>query len=143
MRMKLGERFVHLLEIGSLYARISFTVLNIKCNYLIKDRSFKQYAVGFTCFFYYIRPKVLMKYFCRGIYGLNICKVEVHLIARLSYASPPVQKLHPHSDIISKLYKPTFLATHLIAVLQSSGYSIFHGRRYSYSTRSSMTKLPY
>jgi len=30
------------------------------------------------------------------------------------YASPPVQKLHSHSDIIFQLYKP--------------GYSIFHSR---------------
>jgi len=45
----------------------------------------------------------------------------------LSYASPPAWKLHPHSDINSKLYKPTFLATHLIAVLQPSRYSVFHG----------------
>ena len=26
------------------------------------------------------------------------------------------------------LYKSTFLATHFLAVLQPSGYSIFHGR---------------
>jgi len=35
-------------------------------------------------------------------------------------------KLHPYSDIISKTYKSAFLATHLMAVLQPSGYSIFH-----------------
>jgi len=45
----------------------------------------------------------------------------------LSYASPPIWKLHPHGEIISKTYKPTFFATHLMAVLQPSRYSVFHG----------------
>ena len=31
----------------------------------------------------------------------------------LSYASPPIWKLHPYSDIISKLYKPIFHGSHL------------------------------
>ena len=31
----------------------------------------------------------------------------------LSYASPPIWKLHPHSDIISKSYKLTFHDDHL------------------------------
>jgi len=31
----------------------------------------------------------------------------------LSYASPPIWKLYLHSDIISKLYKPTFYNSHL------------------------------
>jgi len=36
------------------------------------------------------------------------------------------RKLHPCGDIISKLYKPTFFATCLMAVLQPSRYLIFH-----------------
>jgi len=45
------------------------------------------------------------------------------------YTSPPIWKLHPCSDIISELYKPAFhfLATYLMAVLQSSKYFVFHG----------------
>ena len=46
----------------------------------------------------------------------------------LSYVSPPVRKLHPCSNIISQLYKSTFLTTHLTAVLQPSRYSVFYGR---------------
>ena len=46
----------------------------------------------------------------------------------LSYASPPVWKLYPCSDIISKSYKLTFLAIYFIAVLQLFRYSVFHGR---------------
>ena len=45
----------------------------------------------------------------------------------LSYASPLVWKLHPHGEVTSKTYKPTFLTTHLMVVLQLSGYSVFHG----------------
>ena len=37
----------------------------------------------------------------------------------------------------------TFLTTHLIAVLQSSGYFIFHGKRYSYSIQSFIMELSY
>jgi len=35
-------------------------------------------------------------------------------------------KLHPHGDATSEPYKPTLLATRLMAVLQPSGYSVFH-----------------
>ena len=43
-------------------------------------------------------------------------------------------EIHPHSEVTSKHTSPpsmaaTFLTTHLMAVLQLSGYSIFHGRR--------------
>ena len=38
------------------------------------------------------------------------------------------RKLHPCGDVTSKIYKPTFLATHLMAVLQPSGYFVFHDR---------------
>ena len=31
----------------------------------------------------------------------------------MSYASLPIWKLHPHSDIISKLYKPAFHNSYL------------------------------
>ena len=44
----------------------------------------------------------------------------------LSYASPPIWKLHPCGDIISKLYKFTSLTTCLMAVLQLSRYSVFY-----------------
>ena len=46
----------------------------------------------------------------------------------LSYASPPIRKLHSHSDITSQLYKPTLLTTHLTAVMPLSRYSIFYNR---------------
>ena len=46
----------------------------------------------------------------------------------MSYVSLPVQKLHPHGDIVSQPYKLTFLTTCLVAVMQTSGYSIFHDR---------------
>jgi len=45
----------------------------------------------------------------------------------VSYTSPPVRKLHSRSEIISKTYKSTFLATCFMAVLQPSGYSVFYG----------------
>ena len=45
-----------------------------------------------------------------------ICHMQVHLSG----------KLHPRSDVTSKKYKPTFLTTHLMTVLQPSGYSISH-----------------
>ena len=51
----------------------------------------------------------------------------------LSYASLPVQKLHPCSNIISNYTSlpsmvATFLTTHLMVVLWPSRYFIFHGR---------------
>ena len=41
---------------------------------------------------------------------LTLCHMQVHLS----------RKLHPHGDVTSKKYKPTFLATCLMAVLQPS-----------------------
>ena len=58
-----------------------------------------------------------------GIFIVSMWKLSIYIVI-LSYASPPVRKLHSHSDIISQLYKPTFLATCLIAVLQPSEYSV-------------------
>ena len=49
---------------------------------------------------------------------LYSCHIQVHLSG----------KLHPCGDATSEPYKPTFLIAHLMAVLQPSGYSIFHGR---------------
>ena len=40
---------------------------------------------------------------------------------RVSYTSPLIQKLHPYGGVTSKTYKPTFLTTHLMAVLQLLG----------------------
>jgi len=31
----------------------------------------------------------------------------------VSYASPPIWKLHPHGEVISKTYKPAFHSGHL------------------------------
>ena len=49
----------------------------------------------------------------------------------LSYASPPVWKLHLHGEVTSKYTSlpsmaATFLTTHLMVVLQLSRYSVFH-----------------
>jgi len=44
----------------------------------------------------------------------------------LSYTSLLVWKLHPRGEVTFKTYKPTFLTTHLMAVLQLSGYFVFH-----------------
>ena len=64
----------------------------------------------------------------------------------LSYASPLIQKLHPHGEDTSKTYKPTFHGSHL-------SYNMSYGstatirvfclpwQRYFYSTQSSMTEL--
>jgi len=38
--------------------------------------------------------------------------------------SPLVQKLHPCGDIAFQPYEPTFLTTHLMAVVQPSRYSV-------------------
>ena len=63
------------------------------------------------------------------IWSLKVLQlVKQHFYCSLSYASPPIWKLHPYSDIISKLYKLTFLTTCLMVMLQPSRYSIFHGR---------------
>jgi len=45
----------------------------------------------------------------------------------VSYVSLLIWKLHLHSEVTSKTYKPTFLTTCLMAMLQPSGYSIFYG----------------
>ena len=65
----------------------------------------------------------------------------------LSYASPPVQKLHPHSDIISKLCKPTFHSGHFSHNTSYGGAATIWvfclpQQRYSYWTQSSMMELP-
>ena len=44
----------------------------------------------------------------------------------MSYTSPPVWKQHPCGETTSEPYKPTFLATCFMMVLQPSGYSVFH-----------------
>ena len=66
---------------------------------------------------YHIYSKFLN--ICKGepLFGF-LCHIQVYLSG----------KLHPHGDATSEPYKPTFLATSLMAVLQPSGYSIFHSR---------------
>jgi len=59
----------------------------------------------------------------------------------LSYASLLVQKLHPHSGITSKTYKPTFHSGHLscnTSYGSAATIQVFHlpWQKYSYSTRS-------
>ena len=47
----------------------------------------------------------------------------------ISYISPPIWKLHPHGDIISKLYKPTFHSGHLSHNMSYGGAAtlqVFH-----------------
>jgi len=68
-------------------------------------------------------------------------------IATILYASPPVQKLHLHSDIIFKLYKPIFYGGHLSCNTSYGGTATIQvfrllQWRYSYSTQSSITELP-
>ena len=62
------------------------------------------------------------------------------------YASPPIWKLHPHGDIISKLYKPAFYRGYLSCNISYGSTTIlwvfnFLWWRYFYSTWSSMTEL--
>ena len=64
----------------------------------------------------------------------------------LSYTSPPIQKLHPCGEVISKIYKSTFHSGHLSRNMSYNGATtiqVFYlpQRRYSYSTQSSMTEL--
>ena len=64
----------------------------------------------------------------------------------MSYASLPIQKLHPHGDIISELYKPAFHGGHLsynMSYSSAATIQIFRLSqwRYSYSTWSSMMEL--
>jgi len=73
-------------------------------------------------------------------------RVTVTSYDMVSYASPPVWKLHPHSDIISKLYKPAFRGGHLSCNMSYGSAAtlwVFHllWWRYSYSTWSSITEL--
>jgi len=73
--------------------------------------------------------------------------VALCLFDGLLYTSSFIWKLHPHSDIISKLYKPTFYSGHLFRNMPyGSAVTIwvFHllWQRYSYLTWSSMTELP-
>ena len=64
----------------------------------------------------------------------------------LSYASPPIQKLHLCGNIISKSYKPTFHSSHLSHnISYSSAATIWvfclPWQRYSYLTWSSIVEL--
>ena len=64
----------------------------------------------------------------------------------VSYASPLVQKLHPHSEVTSKTYKSAFHGGHLSCNTSHGGATtiwVFYlpWWRYFYSTRSSMTEL--
>ena len=61
------------------------------------------------------------------IVGEFLVDLKKKFSREVSYASLLIQKLHPHSEVTSKTYKPTFLAIHLIAILQPSRYSIFYG----------------
>ena len=65
---------------------------------------------------------------------------------KLLYASPPIQKLHSHSDITSQLYKPAFYSSHLSRNTSYSGTATIWvfclpQQRYSYSTWSFMMEL--
>jgi len=62
--------------------------------------------------------------------------MQVHLSGNNVSA---VKLLQSHTSLPSMA--ATFLATCLMAVLQPSRYSVFHGGEYSYSTQSFMTEL--
>ena len=64
----------------------------------------------------------------------------------MSYASPPIWKLHSCGEFTSKSYKPTFHSGHLSCNMSygsAATLQVFRlpQRRYSYSTRSSITEL--
>ena len=66
-------------------------------------------------------------------------RVESVLVSLLSYASLPIWKLHPHSNIISKSYKSTFHNGHLSHNMSYGSVAtlwVFYllQWRYSYST---------
>ena len=72
--------------------------------------------------------------------------IDHFFIPFLSYASPPIWKLHSHSDIIFKLCKPTFHGSYLSHNIPSSSTAtirVFHlpWQRYFYSTWSFIIKL--
>ena len=78
---------------------------------------------------------------------LSMQQPSVEHEVSMSYASPPIWKLHPCGDIISELYKPTFHSGHFSCNTSDDGTAtiwVFHlpQQRYSYSTQSSMTELP-
>ena len=50
---------------------------------------------------------------CSKQKSASITIEEYVLYGHVSYASPPIWKLHPHGDIISQLYKPAFYSSHL------------------------------
>ena len=59
------------------------------------------------------KNKILINYlFNFGHYTATVRETVMYSGVVL-YASPPIQKLHPCSDIISKLYKPIFHSSHL------------------------------
>ena len=61
--------------------------------------------------------------FKRSISFLVQCHIQVHLSGNnVPVVKPPLNHTSPPSTAA------TFLATHLMAVLQSSRYSVFHGR---------------
>jgi len=67
---------------------------------------------------------------------VNYCHMQVHLSGNnVSVVKPLPSHTSPPS------MAATFLVTRLRAVLQPSGYSVFHGGEYFYSTQSSMTEL--
>ena len=64
----------------------------------------------------------------------------------VSYASPLVQKLHLHSEVTSKSYKPVFHSGYLSCNMSYSSVATIQvfclpWQRYSYSTQSSMMEL--
>ena len=79
-----------------------------------------------------------------GILARNV--TQSYKIGKLSYASPSVWKLHPHSEVTPKTYKPTFHGSHLS---RNTSYGstatlwVFHlpWQGYSYLTQSSMMEL--
>jgi len=65
------------------FNNVSLTTLNTGYSYLIKNGSFKQYAIGLTCLlFYYIRFEALVRQFSKEAYDVNICRVKIHLVTR-------------------------------------------------------------
>jgi len=55
--------------------------------------------------------------------------IDLVISLLLSCASLPIQKLHPHGDITSQLYKPTFHSSYLSYNMPYSGAAtiqVFH-----------------
>ena len=109
----ISNNFIHPCQLDNL-KHCSFTDAGVALTHIIHSDWVKNLYTSIVAsdivqFFFSLNHQLLPLILNKADFNHKVLK----FFRNLSYASPPVWKLHPCSDITSQLYKPIFYGSHL------------------------------